>query len=282
MSLRPNSFWDKHNLALFLRQAGRLDEAGAVYRRYVVIDPKRSGPDVNLAGAPRDRRQLEEAVGAFQRTIELDPANSGAFRGLGVALRGQKKLDEANAAFDKAIELDRKAIELDPQSVGPYLLLSVDLCLQEKLDEAIAVLRKVIELDPKHALAHNDLAWYLVARPEAKLQDAKGAVALAKRAVELQPEVGIYWNTLGVAQYRAGDLKAAVVALEKSMELRHGGDSNDWFWLAMARIRLGEEAKARESYDRAVQWMDTNQPNDEVLSRLRDEASELLAPKKKR
>jgi hypothetical protein len=35
-------------------------------------------------------------------------------------------------------------------------------------------------------------------------------------------------------------LKEAIQELEKSMELRNGGDSFDWFFLAMANWQLGE------------------------------------------
>ena len=76
--------------------------------------------------------------------------------------------------------------------------------------------------------------------------------------------------------YRAGDCKAAVTALEKSGELRNGGDSFDWFFLAMAHWQMGEKAEARKWYDQAVQWMDKNRPADEELRRFRAEATEML------
>jgi hypothetical protein len=41
-------------------------------------------------------------------------------------------------------------------------------------------------------------------------------------------------------------------------------------------LRLGEKDKAREWYDRAVQWMDKNQPKNDELRRFRAEAAELL------
>jgi Tfp pilus assembly protein PilF len=66
------------------------------------------------------------------------------------------------------------------------------------------------------------------------------------------------------------------------MELRRGGDSHDWFYLAMAHWQLGEKDKAREWYDRAVQWMDNNQPTNEELRRFRVEAAELLGVKDKK
>ena len=68
------------------------------------------------------------------------------------------------------------------------------------------------------------------------------------------------------------------------MELQQtprGGDSAQWFCLAMAHWQLDNKDEARKWYDRAVAWMDKNQPNDEELSRFRTEAAELLKIDKK-
>ena len=81
---------------------------------------------------------------------------------------------------------------------------------------------------------------------------------------------------LGAAHYRAGDWKAAVAALEKSTTARNGGDSNGWFFLAMAHRQLGDKAEARKWYDQAVAWMDKNQPENEQLRHFRAEAAKLL------
>jgi uncharacterized protein HemY len=59
----------------------------------------------------------------------------------------------------------------------------------------------------------------LATSPDSKFRDPKRAVELAKKAVKLAPKEGNYWNTLGVAQYRASDWKEAIAALEKSIEL---------------------------------------------------------------
>src|SRR5205823_3087568 len=96
------------------------------------------------------------------------------------------------------------------------------------------------------------------------------------KAVELSPRDGAIWNTLGVAQYRAGDWKAAITSLEKSMSLRNGGDSADWFFLAMAHRQLGDQPQARRWYDKAVAGMEKHQPNDDELRRFRAEAAERL------
>ena len=69
------------------------------------------------------------------------------------------------------------------------------------------------------------------------------------------------------------------MAREKPMELRKGGDSFDWFFLALAHWQLGEKEKARTWFDRAVQWMDKHQPMDEELRRFRSEAAQSLGIK---
>ncbi len=60
------------------------------------------------------------------------------------------------------------------------------------------------------------------------------------------------------------------------MELREGGSGFDWFFLAMAYWQLGDEAVSRNWYDKAVKWMDKNQPEDAELRRFRPEATALL------
>jgi WD40 repeat protein len=146
--------------------------------------------------------------------------------------------------------------------------------------------RKKMPPDPA---TENDAAWFLATCPDQQLRDPGQAVRLAETLIRRYgprgPTDGNYWNTLGMAYYRVGDWKAAVAALGKSMGLRKGGNSFDWFFLAMAHQRLGAKEEARRWYDKAVQWMDKNKPQDEELRRFRAEAAGLLgvkesAPKK--
>jgi len=81
---------------------------------------------------------------------------------------------------------------------------------------------------------------------------------------------------LGIAHFRLGDWKSSRDAFDKSMSLRGGGDSHDWFFLAMIHHHEGDRGEARKWYDRAVQWMEKHQPNNEELRRFRAEAEEIL------
>ena len=108
---------------------------------------------------------------------------------------------------------------------------------------------------------------------------------MARKAIELPPESAMAWQVLGWSRYRTGDWKASIEALEKSCALQdnpEGGDAFNWFFLAMAHWRLGEQDKARDFYDRAVRWTDKNHPKSEELLRFRAEAAKLLGPREKK
>jgi eukaryotic-like serine/threonine-protein kinase len=127
----------------------------------------------------------------------------------------------------------------------------------------------------------NNLAWELVCRRiPAHAEDAVLAVRLARKAVEWAPDQSAYWNTLGVAQYRAGDLSAADQSLQKSIGLSEGGTAVDWFFLACIRHHQGDSGESRRWYDQAVEWLRNNPVHDTAeaaqLIAFRDEAAELL------
>jgi tetratricopeptide (TPR) repeat protein len=137
----------------------------------------------------------------------------------------------------------------------------LDSWLEKSLEAALADCEASLRLKPDQAelrsrlaLACNNLAWTL-ATGHASTRDPQRALALARRAVELTSDRAIYINTLGVAQYRAGQLTEAVATLEKSLAAGNGGsDAFDLFFLAMARHQLGKIAQARADFDRAERW----------------------------
>src|SRR5581483_2852677 len=80
--------------------------------------------------------------------------------------------------------------------------------------------------------ARNDVAWFLVTCADPHFRNPARAVELADQAARAQPGNGNYWNTLGVAHYRAGHWGLARTVLEKAVELHQGADCVDWFFLA--------------------------------------------------
>jgi tetratricopeptide (TPR) repeat protein len=129
------------------------------------------------------------------------------------------------------------------------------------------------------ALSHDVLAWQLA---NSENRDEEWALELAQEAVRLVPNDGDFWNTLGVAHYRAGNWKEAIEALEKANELSMGGQSSDWLFLAMAHWQLGNKQDACRWYDQAVAGLQNELViSNEELRGFRAEAAELLGVKEK-
>jgi tetratricopeptide (TPR) repeat protein len=262
------------NLGIALAGKGRLDEAIAEFREAIRIKKEDPETHYNLGVALERMGRLDEAIAEFREAIRLKKDYLEAHGNLGNLLGKKGRLDEAIAECREAIRIKKE----DPKT---HANLGATLADNDRLVEAIAEFREAIRLQPNFAYAHNSLAWILATCPDPKLRNYPQAVQSAKKAVQLAPGDGASWNTLGWALYRTGTWKEAVAALEKSMALSKGGNSWDWFVLAMAYHQLGEKQKARRWYDKAVRWMEKNQPKDVKLRRFRREAGELLRVDKK-
>ncbi len=273
--LKPTNAANHESLGTTLSEQLRLDAAIAEYREAIRLDPDFGPCHRNLGLALGKNGQLDAAIAEFRAAIRFGPKYAAAHSDLGVTLGAQGKLDEAFNEFREAIRLEPNYIEAWRGRASVYQLVS-------RLTEARADLEHALTLAPDDPALNNDLAWLLANDPKAGDRDPKRAVRLAARAVELAPGVEAFWNTFGVARYRAGNWKAAIEALTKSMELGKEGAGLDWLFLAMAHWQLGDKTQARSWYDKAVPWLEKNQPKNEELIRYRDEAGALLRVNSKR
>jgi tetratricopeptide (TPR) repeat protein len=186
--------------------------------------------------------------------LKEHPDDAEALHQRGHALRSLRRHDEALADFTAALAL---------RPDDPHLRAYRGICLLDlkRYWPALEEFERVLRADPNtlraignFAVVCNNRAWLLANAPVSE-RAPEAAVRLARLAVALVPEESICLNTLGVAQYRAGSDKEAVATLEKSLAAGKGrSDASDLFFLAMARHRLGQPARARADFDRAVSW----------------------------
>jgi serine/threonine protein kinase/WD40 repeat protein/tetratricopeptide (TPR) repeat protein len=260
----------------FLRRRGRAhlglgqtEKAIADLTVAIVLDPSDEQAWSWRGAAELESGKLEEAIADLSKALQLAPEDWLALTNRGIA-RGLK------APSQSAVDDLSQAMRICPENLRA---LQARMQLYQALGQGKKVLadfEHAVEIGPDQPDPNNNLAWFLATSLDASLRDPKRAVGLAKKAVDLAPKEGTLWNTLGVAQYRNGEWKLAIEALTKAMELRHGGDANDWFLLAMSHWRLGDKAQARSWYDRAVASMEKSKPVDEELLRFRAEAAALL------
>jgi WD40 repeat protein len=148
-------------------------------------------------------------------------------------------------------------------------------------DRAAPLQVEIINPEPAaDPLALNNEAWRLVTGPE-KARDPAKALLLIQAAIKRRPGDPLFLNTLGVVQYRNGRYREAIATLEKSLAAGRGQfDAFDLFFLAMCHHHLGDAAKARDCYDRALRWRaehkDLSPQHAEELKAFQVEAEVLL------
>jgi serine/threonine protein kinase/Tfp pilus assembly protein PilF len=271
-SEHPDTLATMNNLACVLRELGE-----DPVRAQVVIDP----------GLLEESRKLHEETLRIRRRVlgPTHPDTLVSMNNLAATLLAQHRYAEAQKLFEEVIEIKGRTLGRD----HPATLLSINnlatiLMNHGHLAEARKLFEEVFDHNRKRlGLNHPEtlksmggLAWVLVVSADPGLRDAARGVQLATEVAERAPKDGNNWNTLGVAYYRAGDWKKALATLEKSAELRGGGDSFDWFFLAMTHWQLGHKDEARRWYDKAVAWMEKNRPQDQEFLQFRGEAAKLL------
>jgi eukaryotic-like serine/threonine-protein kinase len=132
---------------------------------------------------------------------------------------------------------------------------------------------------PDQSSVLNYLAWtYATAPPP--LRDPAKALVHARTAVRLTPDIGTYHNTLGVALYRLGQFREAVIELEKSLAVSRPPDSAwDLFFLAMCRVQLGDTDQAKLDFERACRLQAEAQAaagDVEELKAIHGEAADII------
>jgi tetratricopeptide (TPR) repeat protein len=306
IALDPNNAETHFCRGELCAQMGQHEEAAADFNQVLQLRRDKLGPDhPDTLQSMRDvafyygtHGRHGDALPLNERTLTLRKAKLGSdhpdtlqsMQDVAFNYSGLGRYADAIALNEKCLSLRQTKLGPDhPDTLSTMNSLAFDYTQLGqyadafRLNEKLLALRKA-KLGPRHpdTLAlMNNLAWSLATCADPNLRDASRALELAKLTVELAPKDGNTWNTLGIAHYRAGDWKATISALEKSMELRKGGDSFDWFFLAMARWQVGDKKESRKWYDQAVQWQEKNQPKNEELGRFRSEAESLLKIERK-
>jgi cytochrome c-type biogenesis protein CcmH/NrfG len=134
--------------------------------------------------------------------------------------RGQARMRE-RWGFDfnapDAVERVRALLGAKPDDPELILLLGSVLAVRGSNEDAEREVRRAVELRPEHARAHTTLATLLVQRGE----NAEG-LSEARRAAELDGEDPTVQYNLGLAEWSAGDRRAASVAFDKAWKSLYG------------------------------------------------------------
>ncbi len=271
---------------------GQYTEAEADFRRAVELARANGGAELSSLGSLGYQQRLlafafeadpgqllkaepvlREALKNYEQLVAAQPGMVDRLRALADTHQRLAQLLRASGQRDAAVAEYREAIRLheermvkfaepthgDLEQVAIYFEFAHFLSQVGRVAEAWANFEKASAIQPESSVACNNFAWFLRTSAAPELRDSGRAVVMAEKAVELDPKDRAYWNTLGAARYRAGNWKAAIDALTRSLELLPGeSESFNTFLLAIAHWQLGDKPQALSCYENAVRWMEKN------------------------
>jgi tetratricopeptide (TPR) repeat protein len=159
--------------------------------------------------------------------------------------------------FEEAVRDYTALIERHPRDPRLYTWRAACYEALGQADRAKADWKQARAVTPPDAGNLSGIAWELATGPEEE-RDPPQALSYIQAAVRQNANNANLLYTLGVVQYRNGQYGQALAAMEKSLALSKGeGDANafDLFFLAMCHGRLGDAARARDCFGRAVRSM---------------------------
>ena len=253
--------------------AGRFEEAEAICRRVLDVDPRQADawnclgllcfqlqrrelaidhfrqaaqlrPDepafhVNLGELRRIHGLLPDAEASYRRALGLQPQNVVALQGLGIALRRLGRPQESIALFDEALRLKPGSIEA-LQNRG---LALADL---KRFGEAVDCFQNAVRLAPQSAELYHELGRV------AMLAGQGGRTIEAfRRAIELDPRQVETHNSLGVAYKSQGDFDLAIACYRNALSIEPA-HAAAWCNLGNVYSRLARSAEAADAYRQAI------------------------------
>jgi serine/threonine protein kinase/tetratricopeptide (TPR) repeat protein len=298
----PRTLQSMNNLANVLWSMKLLAEARKLYEEVLPLQRRIQGSEnldtlrsmSNLANVLSDQGHLQEARKLYEEALHIQenkwgsdhPQTLGMMNNLAIMLEKQGQHKQARQMYEKLLHAEERVLGKKHLTTLATMNNLAKLLEEQgqfedarrRYEETLLLQRSALRPGhPEMLRTMNNLAWMLATATDAKARDPRRAVELAKELVQHSPKQGDIWNTLGVASYRAGDWSSAIAALEKSEELAPGQFLGyNALFLAMAYWQRKEPESARQWYDRAVRWMEKNQPSDPEILQYRTEAAHLL------
>jgi tetratricopeptide (TPR) repeat protein len=195
-------------------------------------------------------RNAAGAESEFRRALDIDANYLAAYSALGALFVNTNQQDRAIAEYTKIVE--RR-----PDNAAAYTLIGMLEMNRQNIDGAIDNYRKALAKDENAVFAANNLAWLYAEYNKGNMDEA---VKLAQGAVQANPGVPSFSDTLGWVYYKKGLYGAAAEQLKKAISIdeeaarRNNGmpTPSYRFHLAVALDAKGDKLGARKELETAL------------------------------
>lgn len=272
------------DLAMVSRAEGKADEAIGFYNNALTIDGAHFNALGGLSSIYAAQQKTSAAHARIDQAIAAEPNNASLHFLKGRIYGFEMNAQAAEAEFRRALEIDgnylaaysalaalfvntnqqqraieeyRRIVERQPDNPTIYTLIGMLEMNLQNIDAAIDNYRKALALDQNSTFAANNLAWLYAIHGKGNLDEA---VRLAQSAVQSNPEVSSFVDTLGWVYYKKGLYGVAAEQLRKAVNVdetvarRNNGSPSPTFHyhLGAALAAKGEKSAARRELENAL------------------------------
>lgn len=191
---------------------------------------------------------FNKAVSLFEQAVQLDPAYALPHFGLGDCHNAAAFMGLADSMTQPRVAaLLERAVELDPSLAEGHAILGINQGLWAwQWAEADRSFARAMEANPLSPHACSAYGEYLL-----KSGRADQSMALAKRAVEIDPLASMWVMGLALTHYGLKEYREAIVQAQATIEL----DPGYWWAHAFAGLSwaaLGDMEQAMRSIEKAI------------------------------
>jgi len=222
------------NQAVAQHQAGRLDEAAALYRQLLQKFPGQFDATHLLGVIALQKGDLAAAERDITAALATKPKDAVALNNLGTTLLRAQRLDEAREQFERAAKA--QPTYADAQSNLGNVLRQLG-----RVAESVAPLKRAYAASPKSGAIADLLGASLL-----ETGDARGAATLFETGAKARPQDAKAWLHLAIASEAAGNPRRALEAADRALALAPGPAAHGARGRALAG--LGDAAAARDAF----------------------------------
>ena len=208
LEIDPSNVNVYHLLGAALARDKRYGEAVTTYDTLAKIDAKDPFVYIEWSNIFFSRKMTDEAIAVLEKGVAAGIKDAALYVALGYA-RSLK-----NETGADVLALYNMALEIKPDSPVAHFYLGTYYDRIKDKDAAARQMREAIRLDPDYHDAYNYLS-YMFSEEGVRLDEA---VALAKKALEYEPENGAYLDSLGWAYFKKEMLSEALIEIERAVK----------------------------------------------------------------
>lgn len=222
-----------------------IDKAIAEYEGAIQADRTAIRPRYSLSKLYVRKGFIEQALEQYRILSKLDPKNTRLSTVLGALYLHQGLTYSKTGDYEHAVGSYKKLLKIFRSDLS-YYYLGVAYERMGKIYHADRQFNRAIKLNPDYAEAYNYLGYMYIDKGK-KLDKS---IKLIKKALEIEPENGYFVDSLGWGYYKRGMLEAAMLQLERAVELTKAeGDD------PVIRDHLGDVYFQKKMYNKAIeQW----------------------------